>query len=139
MNWFDALGDDAKKAFLALDDDVKNVIATVAYASKIPWDAGIRSIGEALSNPTTPPSNLTVQNIMKVVAGGMKIGGLFDPPLAIVANDIDAAEILEPTVAALAKFLIALNGGKIPQVTTDLEQTIDQRFGTGDAPTMGNE
>ncbi|MEJ0051408.1 MAG: hypothetical protein WDN02_09425 [Methylovirgula sp.] len=47
--------------------------------------------------------------------------GVFVPPVAIAANDL---------AAALGGFelLMQFSNGKIPQVTLDLEQTIQDRF-----------
>ena len=47
--------------------------------------------------------------------------GVFVPPVAIAANDLDAA-------LGGFKLLMQFSNGKIPQVTLDLEQTIRDRF-----------
>lgn len=136
MNWFDALGDDAKKA-----------VAGLIYLSKVDFEKAVDAVKErvvAALPPAPVPTAPTQAQVEKVSADAKivlkdgaavaRLVGIFFPPAAVVSSDLTVAADLTPLVAQGFAMLSLLSGGKIPQVTLDLEQTIDMRFGTDDAP-----
>ncbi len=94
-----------------LTTDVQKVAAALKYASQINFSKA----AQAFESANLDGELETLDDILRVI-------GVFVPPVAIAANDL---------AAALGGFelLMQFSNGKIPQVTLDLEQTIQDRFG----------
>jgi hypothetical protein len=93
-----------------LATDIEKVATALKYASQI-------NFGEAAQAFQT--ANLAGE--IKTIDDVLRVIGVFVPPVAIAANDLDAA-------LGGFELLMQFAGGKIPQVTLDLEQTIQNRF-----------
>jgi hypothetical protein len=93
-----------------LATDVQEVAAALKYASQINFSKA----AQAFESANLAGELETLDDILRVI-------GVFVPPVAIAANDL---------AAALGGFelLMQFSNGKIPQVTLDLEQTIQDRF-----------
>jgi hypothetical protein len=94
----------------ALATDVQKVATALKYASQINFSKA----AQAFESADFAGEIETLDDILRVI-------GVFAPPVAIAANDL---------AAALGGFelLMHFSNGKIPQVTLDLEQTIQDRF-----------
>ncbi|HEY0146473.1 MAG TPA: hypothetical protein VGB93_10070 [Methylovirgula sp.] len=94
----------------SLATDVQKVATVLKYASQINFSKA----AQAFESANLSGEIETLDDILRVV-------GVFVPPVAIAANDL---------AAALGGFelLIQFSNGKIPQLTLDLEQTIQDRF-----------
>jgi hypothetical protein len=90
--------------------DVQKVATALKYASQINFGKA----AQAFESANLAGELETLDDILRVI-------GVFVPPVAIAANDL---------AAALGGFelLMQFSNGKIPQVTLDLEQTIQDRF-----------
>ena len=96
-----------------LATDIEKIGTALRYASQINFGAAAQAFQTAnLAGEIT-----TIDDVLKVI-------GVFVPPVAVAANDL---------AAALGGFelLMQFADGKIPQVTLDLEQTIQDRFEQG--------
>jgi hypothetical protein len=93
-----------------LTTDIQNVATALKYASQINFSKA----AQAFESANLAGELETLDDILRVI-------GVFVPPVAIAANDL---------AAALGGFelLMQFSNGKIPQVTLDLEQTIQDRF-----------
>jgi hypothetical protein len=93
-----------------LATDVQKVATALKYASQINFGKA----AQAFESANLAGELETLDDILRVI-------GVFVPPVAIAANDL---------AAALGGFelLMQFSNGKIPQVTLDLEQTIQDRF-----------
>ena len=93
-----------------LATDVQKVATALKYASQINFSKA----AQAFESANLAGELETLDDILRVI-------GVFVPPVAIAANDLDAA-------LGGFKLLMQFSNGKIPQVTLDLEQTIRDRF-----------
>jgi hypothetical protein len=95
---------------LNLPTDVQKVATALKYASQINFSKA----AQAFESTDLAGEIQTIDDVLRVI-------GVFVPPVAIAANDL---------AAALGGFelLMRFSSGKIPQVTLDLEQTIQDRF-----------
>ncbi len=94
----------------SLATDVQKVATALKYASQINFSKA----AQAFESANLAGEIETLDDILRVI-------GVFVPPVAIAANDL---------AAALGGFelLMQFSNRKIPQVTLDLEQTIQDRF-----------
>jgi hypothetical protein len=90
--------------------DVQKVATALKYASQINFGKA----AQAFESANLAGELETLDDILRVI-------GVFVPPVAIAANDLDAA-------LGGFELLMQFSNGKIPQVTLDLEQTIQDRF-----------
>jgi hypothetical protein len=90
--------------------DVQKVATALKYASQINFSKAAQAFESA-----------DLAGEMEMLDDILRVIGVFVPPVAIAANDL---------AAALGGFelLMQFSNGKIPQVTLDLEQTIQDRF-----------
>ncbi|MEW6438916.1 MAG: hypothetical protein AB1508_17300 [Pseudomonadota bacterium] len=94
----------------ALITDIEKIAMALKYASQIDFGKAVHAFQSAdLAGEIT-----TIDDVLRVI-------GVFVPPVAIAANDLDAA-------LGGFELLMQFANGKIPQVTLDLEQTIQDRF-----------
>jgi hypothetical protein len=93
-----------------LATDVQKVATALKYASQINFSKA----AQAFESANLAGELETLDDILRVI-------GVFVPPVAIAANDLDAA-------LGGFELLMQFSNGKIPQVTLDLEQTIQDRF-----------
>jgi hypothetical protein len=95
---------------LNLPTDVQKVATALKYASQINFNKAT----QAFESADLAGELQTIDDVLRVI-------GVFVPPVAIAASDL---------AAALDGFelLMQFSNGKIPQVTLDLEQTIQDRF-----------
>jgi hypothetical protein len=93
-----------------LATDVEKGSTALKYASQINFSKAAK----AFESANLAGELETLDDILRVI-------GVFVPPVAIAANDLDAA-------LGGFKLLMQFSNGKIPQVTLDLEQTIQDRF-----------
>jgi hypothetical protein len=93
-----------------LATDVQKVATALKYASQINFSKAV----QAFESANLAGELETLDDILRVI-------GVFVPPVAIAANDLDAA-------LGGFELLMQFSNGKIPQVTLDLEQTIQDRF-----------
>lgn len=93
-----------------LTTDVQKVATALKYASQINFNKA----AQAFESANLAGELETLDDILRVI-------GVFVPPVAIAANDLDAA-------LGGFELLMQFSNGKIPQVTLDLEQTIQDRF-----------
>jgi hypothetical protein len=93
-----------------LATDVEKVATALKYASQI----NFTKAAQAFESANLTGELETIDDILRVI-------GVFVPPVAIAANDLDAA-------LGGFELLMQFSNGKIPQVTLDLEQTIQDRF-----------
>lgn len=94
----------------ALATDIEKIAMALKYASQINFSKAAQAFQSAnLAGEIT-----TIDDVLRVI-------GVFVPPVAIAADDL---------AAALGGFelLMQFANGKIPQVTLDLERTIQDRF-----------
>jgi hypothetical protein len=92
-----------------LEADATKVATAIKYASAINFAQAAR----ALETANLLGEITTIDDVMKVI-------GVFVPPVAAAANDLDAA-------IAGFKILLQFANGKIAQSTLDLEETIADR------------
>lgn len=94
----------------SLATDVQKVATALKYASQINFGKAAQAFESA-----------DLAGEIETLADVLRVIGVFVPPVAIAANDL---------AAALSGFelLMQFSNGKIPQVTLDLEQTIQDRF-----------
>ncbi len=90
--------------------DIEKIATALKYASQINFSEA----AQAFESANLAGELETLDDILRVI-------GVFVPPVAIAANDLDAA-------LGGFKLLMQFSNGKIPQVTLDLEQTIQDRF-----------
>jgi hypothetical protein len=93
-----------------LTTDVQKIATALNYASQINFSKA----AQAFESANLAGELETLDDILRVI-------GVFVPPVAIAANDLAAA-------LGGFKLLMQFSNGKIPQVTLDLEQTIQDRF-----------
>ena len=94
----------------AVATDIEKIAMALKYASQIDFGKATQAFQSAdLAGEIT-----TIDDVLRVI-------GVFVPPVAIAADDL---------AAALGGFelLMQFANGKIPQVTLDLERTIQDRF-----------
>lgn len=94
----------------AFATDIEKIAMALKYASQIDFGKAAQAFQSAdLAGEIT-----TIDDVLRVI-------GVFVPPVAIAADDL---------AAALGGFelLMQFANGKIPQVTLDLERTIQDRF-----------
>jgi len=94
----------------AFATDIEKIAMALKYASQIDFSKAAQAFQSAdLAGEIT-----TIDDVLRVI-------GVFVPPVAIAADDL---------AAALGGFelLMQFANGKIPQVTLDLERTIQDRF-----------
>ncbi len=94
----------------SLATDVEKVAAALKYASQINFTKAV----QAFESANLAGEIETLDDVLRVI-------GVFLPPVAIAANDLAAA-------SSGFELLMQFSNGKIPQVTLDLEQTIQDRF-----------
>jgi hypothetical protein len=94
----------------SLAADVQNVATALKYASQINFSKA----AQAFETANLAGEIETLDDVLKVI-------GVFVPPVAIAANDLAAA-------SSGFELLMQFSNGTIPQVTRDLEQTIQDRF-----------
>jgi galactokinase/mevalonate kinase-like predicted kinase len=94
----------------ALTTDIEKIAMALKYASQIDFGKA----AQAFQSADLAGEIATIDDVLRVI-------GVFVPPVAIAADDL---------AAALGGFelLMQFANGKIPQVTLDLERTIEDRF-----------
>jgi hypothetical protein len=94
----------------ALATDIEKIAMALKYASQIDFGKA----AQAFQSADLAGEIATIDDVLRVI-------GVFVPPVAIAADDL---------AAALGGFelLMQFANGKIPQVTLDLERTIEDRF-----------
>lgn len=93
-----------------LDADVSKVATAIKYASAI----NFADAAKAFETADLIGQITTIDEALKVI-------GVFVPPVAVAANDLDAA-------IGGFKILLQFANGKVPPSTSNLEQMIDERF-----------
>lgn len=93
-----------------LVSDVEKIGTALKYASQI----NFAEAAQAFETANLAGELQTIDDVLKIV-------GVFVPPVAIAANDLEAA-------VAGFDLLLQFSTGKIPQTTLDLEETIEERF-----------
>jgi hypothetical protein len=94
----------------ALATDIEKIAMALKYASQIDFGKAAQAFQSAdLAGEIT-----TIDDVLRVI-------GVFVPPVAIAADDLDAA-------LGGFELLMQFTNGKIPQVTLDLERTLQDRF-----------
>jgi hypothetical protein len=93
-----------------LATDIEKIAMALKYASQIDFGKAAQAFQSAdLAGEIT-----TIDDVLRVI-------GVFVPPVAIAADDLDAA-------LGGFELLMQFTNGKIPQVTLDLERTLQDRF-----------
>ncbi|WP_297299179.1 hypothetical protein [uncultured Methylovirgula sp.] len=94
----------------AFATDIEKIAMALKYASQINFG----DAAQAFQSANLIGELKTVDDVLRVI-------GVFVPPVAIAADDL---------AVALGGFavLMRFSNGKIPQVTLDLERTIEDRF-----------
>jgi hypothetical protein len=90
--------------------DAQKIATALKYASQINFGKA----AQAFESANLAGEIATLDDVLRVI-------GVFVPPVALAANDFAAA-------SSGFDLLMQFSNGQIPQVTRDLERTIQDRF-----------
>lgn len=124
MSFWDNLAVDAKQVFGLLAKAGK-------VSAQVDLPSSLKAIEDLVKEPKQALVNGSLQTVLysadDILAGLALIPEPDQPAVAIAAAALRVMADEEPDIAAGATILFS--SGKIPQVTLDLESTIEERFG----------